>query len=67
MKGVWLRFYKGGEMVYEWRSEDVPVTDWDLKRTKPQPPGGPSLPSRSRPNTFEEEGDAPQKVNPFKA
>ena len=67
MKGVWLRFYQGDEMVFEWRSEDVPVTDWDLQRKSPGPSGPGSLPSRSRPNTFEEEGDAPRKVNPFKA
>ena len=32
MEGVWLRFFKGDTMVHEWRSEDVPVEEWDFSK-----------------------------------
>lgn len=34
MEGAWLRFYKGDTMVHEWKSEDVPVDEWDFSKKK---------------------------------
>lgn len=28
MQGVWLRFYRGDTMVFEWKSPDCPKTEW---------------------------------------
>jgi hypothetical protein len=41
MKGVWLRFYRGDTLVNEWRSEGVPVDQWDAKKSPSPAPDRP--------------------------
>jgi hypothetical protein len=40
LQGLWLRFYRGSTMVFEWKSPDCPKTEWPggafVPRVKPQ-------------------------------